>query len=185
MQPVPVVQAQGIDAVFECRYPGAQSYNWGLNGAFHYHNSPPPNVTVTPPSGDIPTKLIISTAQYNNTVVQCEAVVRAGPVFIPKLSVNATLQVQGKLLCAQNNCRTSANFCTNSIISHCLLKYWQYYCACARGSYCYVSIIIGASETSPSMLQFCWSVYVCTVQQPKRVDFFFYKFFSSPSMLQL
>ena len=26
VQPMSVVQAQGIDAVFECRYPGAQSY---------------------------------------------------------------------------------------------------------------------------------------------------------------
>ncbi len=32
VQPVSVVQAQGIDAVFECQYPGAQSYNWGING---------------------------------------------------------------------------------------------------------------------------------------------------------
>ncbi len=95
VQPVSVVQAQGIDAVFECQYPGAQTYIWGLNGEFPSHNSLPPDVTVTPPSGDIPTKLIIATGQYNNTGVQCEAVVRAGPVFIPKLSVNATLQVQG------------------------------------------------------------------------------------------
>ena len=96
VQPVSVVQAQGIDAVFECRYPGAQSYNWGLNGDFPIHNNLPPNVTVILPSGDIPTKLIIATGQYNITVVQCEAlVVRAGRVFIPELSVNATLQVQG------------------------------------------------------------------------------------------
>ena len=95
VQPVSVVQAQGIDAVFECRYPGAQIYNWGLNGEFPAHNNLPPDVTVILPSGDIPTKLIIATGQYNNTGVQCEAVIRAGPVFIPKLSVNATLQVQG------------------------------------------------------------------------------------------
>ena len=95
VQPMSVVQAQGIDAVFECRYPGAQSYNWGFNGEFYTHISLPPNVTVIPPSGDIPTKIIIATGQNNITVVQCEAVVRAGRVFIPKLSVNATLQVQG------------------------------------------------------------------------------------------
>ena len=96
---MPVVQAQGIDAVFECRYTGAQSYNWGLNGDFPPHSSPPPNVTFILPSGDIPTKLIIATAQYNNIVVQCEAVIRNEGVLTPKLSVNATLQVQGKLLC--------------------------------------------------------------------------------------
>ena len=75
VQPVSVVQAQGIDAVFECQYPGAQSYNWGINGEFPSHNSLPPDVTVTLPSGNLPTKLIIATGQYNITVVQCEALV--------------------------------------------------------------------------------------------------------------
>ena len=32
--PVPVVQAQGLNAVFECRYPGALNYNWRFNGYF-------------------------------------------------------------------------------------------------------------------------------------------------------
>ena len=96
VQPVSVVQAQGIDAVFECQYSGAQSYNWGLNGEFPTENNYPPDVTVTLSSGDIPATLSIpATGQHNNTVVQCLAVVRAGRVFIPELSVNATLQVQG------------------------------------------------------------------------------------------
>ena len=99
VQPVSVVQAQGVDAVFECRYLGAQSYNWGLNGEFPTDGNYPPDVTFTPSSGDTPATLTIpATAQYNNIVVQCEAVVRDGRVFISKLSVNATLQVQGKLL---------------------------------------------------------------------------------------
>ena len=95
VQPVSVVQAQGLDAVFECRYLGAQYHYWGLNRDFptYYY---PPDVTVTQPSGDTPATLTIpATAQYNNTVVQCEAWVRDGRVFIRKLSVNATLQVQG------------------------------------------------------------------------------------------
>ncbi len=97
MQPVSVVQAQGLNAVFECQYPGTHNYNWGFNGEFPTESSYP-EVTVTPSSGDIPAKLTIpATAQYNNTVVQCETVVRAGRVFIPKLSVNATFQVQGRL----------------------------------------------------------------------------------------
>ena len=96
VQPVSVVQAQGLDAVFECLYPGAQSYNWGLNGEFPTENNYPPDVTVTPSSGDIPATLTIpAIGLYNNTVVQCEAVVRDGRTFIPELSVNATLQVQG------------------------------------------------------------------------------------------
>ncbi len=96
VQPVSVVQAQGIDAVFECRYPGAQNHNWGLNGEFPTDDYYPSDVTVTPPSGDTPATLTIpATGQYNNTVVQCEAVVRDGRGFISKVSVNATLQVQG------------------------------------------------------------------------------------------
>ena len=96
VQPVPVVQAQGLNAVFECRYPGAQNYNWGFNGDFPTYYNYPPDVTVTLPSSDTPGTLTIpATAQYNNTVVQCRAVVRDGGVFIPELSVNATLQVQG------------------------------------------------------------------------------------------
>ena len=86
----------GIDAVFGCRYSGAQAYNWGFNGEFPTYYNYPPDVTVTPLYGDTPATLTIpATAQYKNTVVQCEALVRDGGVFIPKLSVNATLQVQG------------------------------------------------------------------------------------------
>ncbi len=36
---VSVVQAQGLNAVFECRYPGAQSRNWGFNGEVPTDNS--------------------------------------------------------------------------------------------------------------------------------------------------
>ena len=82
--------------MFECRYLGAQNYYWGLNGDFPTEDNYPPDVTVTLPSGNTPATLTIpATAQYNNTVVQCEALVRDGGVFIPELSVNATLQVQG------------------------------------------------------------------------------------------
>ena len=87
-----VVQAQGLNAVFECRHPGAQYRNWRFNGEFPTDDSYPPNVTFTLPSG---TLTIPTTGQYNNTVVQCEAVVRDGRVFMSELSVNATLQVQG------------------------------------------------------------------------------------------
>ncbi len=96
VQPVSVIQAQGLIAVFECRYLGVQSHNWRLNGDFPTDDNYPSDVTVTPPSGDTPATLTIpATAQYNNTVVQCGAVVRDGRGFIPELSVNATLQVQG------------------------------------------------------------------------------------------
>ena len=96
VQPVSVVQAQGIDAVFECRYLGAQNHNWEINGEFPAYDNYPPDVTVTPPSGDTPATLAIpATAQHNNTVVQCEVFVRDGRGIISELSENATLQVQG------------------------------------------------------------------------------------------
>ncbi|XP_064395205.1 uncharacterized protein LOC135342390 isoform X3 [Halichondria panicea] len=98
MQPVSVVQAQRVDAVFECRYTGAQSYNWRLNGEFPTEDTYPPGVTATPSTNDTPATLTIpAIAHYNNTVVQCEAVVRDGRALIPTLSVNATLHLQGLL----------------------------------------------------------------------------------------
>ena len=95
-----MVQAQGLTALFKCLYLGAQNHNWGLNEEFPTEDKYPPDVTLTLSSGDFPATLTIpATAQYNDTVVQCEAVVRDGRGFISKLSVNASLQVQGKLLC--------------------------------------------------------------------------------------
>ncbi len=74
-----MVQAQGLNAVFECRYPGAIFHTWGFNGEFPTDDSYPPDVTVTLPSGDIPATLTIpATAQYNNTVVQCRVIVEMG-----------------------------------------------------------------------------------------------------------
>ena len=95
---MPVVQAQGLNAVFECRYPGALNYNWGFNGEFPTDNSYPPNVTVIPPSSDTLAKMIIpATGLYNNTVVQCLIVVIVEGEFVSELHIseNATLQVQG------------------------------------------------------------------------------------------
>ncbi|XP_064388381.1 uncharacterized protein LOC135336489 isoform X1 [Halichondria panicea] len=105
VQPVPVVQAQGLNAVFECWYPGAVNYNWGFNGEFPTDNSYPPNVTVIPPSSDTPAKLIIlTTGLYNNTVVQCLIVVIVEGEFVSQLHIseNATLQVQGPLSSVSN-----------------------------------------------------------------------------------
>ncbi len=97
MQPVSVVQAQGLNAVFECLYPGAISHTWGLNGEFPTDDSYPPDVTAIRPSGVIPATLTIpATAQHNNTVVQCRAVVEING-FVGKLSENSTFQVQGRL----------------------------------------------------------------------------------------
>ena len=91
-----MVQAEGLEAVFECLYPGAISRIWRINGEDLPENQDLPNVTFISPSGDSPARLIIpATPQYNNTVVQCEAIVREGGGVMSVLSENASLTVQG------------------------------------------------------------------------------------------
>ena len=91
-----MVQAEGLEAVFECQYPGAASHAWGINGEFLLDTQFPSDWTRISPSGDSPARLIIpAIPQYNNTVVQCEAVVREGRGGVFVLSENATLTVQG------------------------------------------------------------------------------------------
>ena len=89
-----VIQAEGLEAVFECLYPGATPYDWAINGTFL--TDFPPDIDIDPPSGDSPATLTIpARPEYNNTVVQCEAVVRARGSREFVLSDNATLTVQG------------------------------------------------------------------------------------------
>ena len=99
VQPESVVQAEGLEAVFECQYLEALAHTWRLNGVFLAEGQSLPNVTRAPASGDSPARLtILATPQYNNTVVQCEALAReggAGVSFMSVLSNNATLRVQG------------------------------------------------------------------------------------------
>ncbi|XP_064392483.1 uncharacterized protein LOC135340097 isoform X2 [Halichondria panicea] len=120
VQPVSVVQAEGVDAVFECLYPGAVSHSWGINGTFPADDEFPHifNFTRTQPSGDTPaaTLTIPATAHYNNTVVQCEVVVR-GVGF--RLTENATLTIFPITVNASNDTDTiilswaDLNFTTN------------------------------------------------------------------------
>ena len=95
LQPVSVVQAERLEAVFECLYPGATAYSWAINGTFLSYF--PPDIDTGPPSGDSPASLTIpAIPEYNNTVVQCRAIVVVGglPVFV--LSDKATLTVYGE-----------------------------------------------------------------------------------------
>ena len=91
---MPVIQAEGLEAVFECLHPGATSYGWAINRTF-LSVYPLGIVTVSPSGGSPATLTIPARPEYNNTVVQCEAVVRVrrGAEFV--LSDNATLTVQG------------------------------------------------------------------------------------------
>ena len=89
-----VIQAKGLQAVFECLHPGATAYGWAINETFL--SVYPPDIDTGPPSGGSPASLTISASpEYNNTVVQCEAVVRVGGGAKFVLSDNATLTVQG------------------------------------------------------------------------------------------
>ena len=99
-----MVQAEGLEAVFECLYPGALTHNWGLNRVFFTDANFPPDVTRIPPSVDsLTVKLIIpTTLQNNGTVVQCNAVVKySNGSLLGTLSSNATLQLVH--VCGLNN----------------------------------------------------------------------------------
>ena len=99
MQPVSVIQAKGLEAVFECLYSGALSHSWGINGMYPADDAFPPDVTRALPSGDTPARLAIpSTGQYNNTVVQCRAVLDVGGDAQFVQTCDALLLVQGILL---------------------------------------------------------------------------------------
>ena len=89
-----MIQAEGLEAVFECFHTGATSYGWAINGIFLKHY--PPDIVVDSPSGESPASLTIPAIPENNhAVVQCEAVVRVGgrPEFV--ISDIGTLLVQG------------------------------------------------------------------------------------------
>ena len=96
MRPVSVIQAEGLKAVFECLYPGALSHSWEINGMYPADDAFPSDVTRTLPSGDTPARLAIpAIGQYNNTVVQCRAVliVERKAQIVP--TCDALLLIQG------------------------------------------------------------------------------------------
>ena len=88
---MPVNQAEGLEAVFECLHPGAISYAWAINGTFQSYF--PPDIDTGPPSGGSPATLTVpARPEYNNTVIQCGATV-PGPMggFLPSVSVTLTV----------------------------------------------------------------------------------------------
>ena len=96
VRPVSVIQAEGLKAVFECLYPGALGHSWGINGMYPADDAFPPDLTRTLPSGDTPATLAIpATGQYNNTVVQCRAVLDVGGDAQFVQTCDALLLVQG------------------------------------------------------------------------------------------
>ncbi len=99
VQPVSVIQAEGLKAVFECLYPGATAYSWGLDRIYPPADAFPPDLTRTLPSGNTPARLSIpSTGQYNSTMVQCRAVLDVGGDAQFVQTCDALLLVQGILI---------------------------------------------------------------------------------------
>ena len=99
VQPMSVKQAEGLEAVFECLYPGETAYDWSVNGTIL--SSLSPNIAsdiVSIPSvgGSRASLTILARPEYNNTVVQCEAIVRVNGTPDLVLSDIAHLTVQGK-----------------------------------------------------------------------------------------
>ena len=95
-----MIQAEGLAAIFECLYPGATAYNWEINRIYPAADAFPTDVTRTLPSGDTPATLAIpSTGQYNNTVVQCRAVLDVGgdAQFVQTCDALSLMLVQGIL----------------------------------------------------------------------------------------
>ena len=70
VQPESVVQSEGLEAVFECFYPGQASYSWFIDGSLVFTNSPPPNVTLASASNPL---TILAISLYNNSAIKCEA----------------------------------------------------------------------------------------------------------------
>ena len=55
VQPESIIQAEGLEAVFECFYPGQAIYDWFINGSLVFTNSPFSNVRL----GEAANRLII------------------------------------------------------------------------------------------------------------------------------
>ena len=96
VQPVSVIQTEGLEAVFECLYPGA-TYTWFVNGVHPTDINFPSDIVAVAVavSGNLATLTIPARPEYNNIVVQCEAIVRVGGCREFVLSDNAMLTVFG------------------------------------------------------------------------------------------
>ncbi len=91
-----MVQAEGLEAVFECLYTGASAYSWFVDGVEGSSREFPPEIKSTGGTSLNPSVLTIpATSQFNNSVVQCGAL-SFGSSGV--LSRNATLMI-GEFYC--------------------------------------------------------------------------------------
>ena len=87
MEPESVIQAGGLEGVFECLVPGT-SHVWIVNGVRNINDEFPPEIKITGGSSGNPSVLTIpGSLQFNNSVVHCVALSLSGAVF----SRNTTL----------------------------------------------------------------------------------------------
>ena len=96
-----VERAKGLEAVFRCQYQVERvivSYNWFINNTIVTIRTETDTVRVRPPSspGGPATLTILATPQHNNSVVQCEAIIRNGPDRTFEISPAASLVVRGE-----------------------------------------------------------------------------------------
>lgn len=104
-QPHPVIQAQGLDAVFKCQYnhPGGGTviYAWLINEVYLEAATLTIRGTTTPSrSGDPIFLTITALHEHDHITIQCEADVRmpGARYGILLYSRIATLRVQGKCI---------------------------------------------------------------------------------------
>ncbi|XP_064392042.1 uncharacterized protein LOC135339714 isoform X2 [Halichondria panicea] len=102
VQPVSVERAEGLEAVFRCRYQVeglAVFYDWAINNSVVEADTA--TVRARPPSSPgRPSRLtILATPQHNNSVVQCRALIRNGfDIVRSEISTTATLTVHGTII---------------------------------------------------------------------------------------
>ncbi len=99
VQPVSVERAEGLEAVFSCRYQVegfTDNYIWYINNVVVGPDTE--TIRARPPSspGESTTLTILATPQHNNSIVYCSAVIINGTDIILEDSSIASLVVHGE-----------------------------------------------------------------------------------------
>ena len=92
------MQAEGLEAVFECLFPGAVTYSWLVNGSSSQEQSlSQSSIVAALPSVEFPTARLTLPAipHYNNTVIQCVAFVFEEEMISKRISKESSVQIQG------------------------------------------------------------------------------------------
>ncbi len=94
-----VERAEGLEAVFRCQYQVeglSVTYDWFINNVLVRADTETVRARRPSSPGDPATLTILATPQHNNSVVQCEAVIRNGTDRIFEISSAVSLVVRGK-----------------------------------------------------------------------------------------